>query len=90
MSGPRSSRCCGQLDFLGGELAEADFAIAKEAVGDPAVRRLMTIPGIDVIVAISIIAAVGDFARFESADKLVAYPRNASQDSSVRQLASDP
>ena len=62
-----------QLDFLGGELAEADFAIAKEAVGDPAVRRLMTIPGIDVIVAISIIAAVGDFARFESADKLVAY-----------------
>lgn len=62
-----------QLDFLGGELLEADQAIAKEAVGDPAVRRLMTIPGVDVVVAVSIIAAVGDFSRFGSADKLVAY-----------------
>lgn len=62
-----------QLDFLGGELLAADQAIAKEAVDDPAVRRLMTIPGVDVIVAISILAAVGDFTRFPSADKLVAY-----------------
>ena len=53
-------------------------------------RLILTIPGIDVIVAISIIAAVGDFARFESADKLVADLGRASRDSSVRQLASDP
>ena len=33
----------------------------------------MTIPGVDVIVAVSIIAAVGDFSRFDSPDKLVAY-----------------
>jgi transposase len=62
-----------QLDFLGEELLAADRAIAAEAVNDSVVRRLMTIPGVDVIVAISILAAVGDFARFESADKLVAY-----------------
>ena len=33
----------------------------------------MTVPGIDVAVAVSILAAVGDFSRFESPDKLVAY-----------------
>lgn len=33
----------------------------------------MTIPGIDMIAGMSIIAAVGDFFRFPSADKLVAY-----------------
>lgn len=62
-----------QLDFLSTELAAADRAIAQQVVGDQAVRRLMTIPGVDVIVAVSIIAAVGDFSRFESPDKLVAY-----------------
>lgn len=62
-----------QLDFLGGELAHADRAIAQQALGDQAIRRLMTIPGVDVIVAVSIVAAVGDFSRFESPDKLVAY-----------------
>ena len=62
-----------QLDFLNSELAAADRAIAQQVVGDQAVRRLMTIPGVDVIVAVSIIAAVGDFSRFESPDRLVAY-----------------
>jgi transposase len=62
-----------QLDFLTGELSGADRAMAQEALEDPAVRHLMTIPGIDMIVAVSILAAVGDFSRFPSADKLVAY-----------------
>ncbi len=33
----------------------------------------MTVPGIDVTVAIAIVAAVGDFSRFESPDRLVSY-----------------
>src|SRR3546814_7756006 len=33
----------------------------------------MTIPGVDVTVAVSVVAAVGDFSRFASPDKLVAY-----------------
>jgi transposase len=33
----------------------------------------MTVPGINVTVAASIVAAVGDFSRFESPDRLVAY-----------------
>src|SRR3546814_13820912 len=33
----------------------------------------MTIPGVDVTCAVSVVAAVGDFSRFASPDKLVAY-----------------
>jgi len=33
----------------------------------------MTIPGVDATVALSIVAAVGDFRRFSSPDKLVSY-----------------
>src|SRR5262245_12515152 len=33
----------------------------------------MTIPGVDATVALSIVAVVGDFARFPSPQKLVAY-----------------
>jgi transposase len=62
-----------QLDFHGGELAIVDSELAVEAFADPVVARLMTIPGVDAIAAISIVAAVGDFTRFTSADKLVAY-----------------
>jgi transposase len=62
-----------QLDFHGSELARVDKELASQALGDRAVARLMTIPGIDAIAAISIVAAVGDFTRFDDADKLVAY-----------------
>ena len=62
-----------QLDFHASELTAVDRDLAVEAFGDPVVARLMTIPGIDSIAAISIVAAVGDFSRFDNPDKLVAY-----------------
>jgi transposase len=62
-----------QLDFHGTELALVDRELAIEALGDPVVARLMTIPGVDAIAGISIVAAVGDFTRFDDPDKLVAY-----------------
>ena len=62
-----------QLDFHGNELALVDRELAVERFTDPVVARLMTIPGVDAIAAISIVAAVGDFTRFADADKLVAY-----------------
>jgi transposase len=62
-----------QLDFHGDELAIVDKELAIEALADPVVARLMTIPGIDAIAGISIVAAVGDFTRFDDPDKLVAY-----------------
>src|SRR5215469_12026155 len=62
-----------QLDFHAGELAVVDRELALEALPDPVVARLMTIPGVDAIAAISIFAAVGDFTRFADPGKLVAY-----------------
>jgi transposase len=66
-----------QLDFHAEELRLIDrdlgqVALAEDEIG-AAVRRLMTIPGVDATVALSIVAAVGDFTRFRSPDKLVAY-----------------
>lgn len=62
-----------QLDFHGEELRVVDRDIAVEALDDPVVARLMTVPGIDVTVAVSVIAAVGDFSRFSSPGQLVSY-----------------
>jgi transposase len=62
-----------QLDFHGTELAEVERDIAVDAIDDPIIARLMTIPGVNVTVAMSLVAAVGDFARFESPDRLVSY-----------------
>ena len=62
-----------QLDFHDQELKVVDHELAVEAVGDPIVARLMTIPGVDATAAVAILAAVGDFSRFTGADKLVAY-----------------
>ncbi len=62
-----------QIDFHGEELAEVERDIAVDAVDDPVIARLMTVPDINVTVATSIVAAVGDFARFGSPDRLVSY-----------------
>lgn len=62
-----------QIDFHGDELAEVERDIAVDAVDDPVIARLMTVPGINVTVAMSVVAAVGDFSRFESPDRLVSY-----------------
>lgn len=62
-----------QLDFHGEELAAVERDIAIDVVDDPVIARLMTVPGINVTVAMSIVAAVGDFSRFESPDRLVSY-----------------
>jgi transposase len=76
-----------QLDFHGEELRLIDADLARIALAREEVTRLMTIPGVDATVALSIVAAVGDFGRFRSPDKLVSYlglnPR-------VRQSGSQP
>ena len=62
-----------QLDFHGHELRIIDAELARVALGSPEVKRLMTIPGVDATVALSIVAAVGDFGRFRAPEKLVSY-----------------
>jgi hypothetical protein len=58
-------------------IAQATFAsmieIGDGKATDSAVRRLMTITGVDLTVSVGIIAAIGDVARFTSPQKLVSY-----------------
>ena len=76
-----------QLDFHGQELQIIDAQLSQIALASDDVKRLMTIPGVDSTVALSIVAAVGDFGRFASPGQLVSYlglnPR-------VRQSGSQP
>lgn len=62
-----------EIDRLGEDLAGLDTEIAKDAVDDPQVRRLLTIAGVNAIVATGIIAAIGDIRRFREPQKLVSY-----------------
>jgi transposase len=67
------ARHLGELDRIGAELAELDRALAKQALRDDRVRRLMTIGGVNAVVAMSVLAAIGDITRFSSPEKLVSY-----------------
>ena len=62
-----------QIGFLDSEVAEVERLIALDALQWPDVKRLMTVPGVNVIVAATFLAAVGDIGRFASARKLVGY-----------------
>jgi transposase len=47
------------LDRLGEDLKVIERDLARSALADEAVKRLMTIPGVDMIVALAIVAAIG-------------------------------
>lgn len=61
--------------------------IAAVALEDVDVKRLMTIPGIDMVVAVGVMAAIGRIDRFASPEKLVAY---LGLNPSVRQSGDGP
>src|SRR4051794_10294386 len=61
--------------------------LARSALADESVTRLMTIPGIDMVVALALKAAIGDIARFERPQKLVSY---LGLNPSVRQSGPGP
>jgi transposase len=65
--------CLGQLDFCESEIAAIEKRIATEALRSPEIRRLMTVPGVNVICAATFMAAVGDIHRFTDRRKLVGY-----------------
>ena len=62
-----------ELDRLGEDLAVLDREIGVAVVDDPAVKRLLTIAGVNVTVAAGLVAAIGDIERFSSPQKLVSY-----------------
>jgi transposase len=62
-----------ELDRLGEDLVSLDREVAQAILGNPAVERLITITGVNVIVAAGLVAAIGDIRRFASPQKLVSY-----------------
>ena len=62
-----------QLDFLAGELKRVDRDVAQICLARADVKRLMTIPGVDMITAATMIAVIGDIARFATSRHLVGY-----------------
>jgi transposase len=62
-----------ELDRLGEDLQVLDREIAQSVCDDPAVRRLLTISGVNLTVAAGLVAAIGDIHRFDSPQKLVSY-----------------
>ena len=47
--------------------------LARSALADDGVKRLMTIPGVDMTVALAMKAAIGGVTRFDEPQKLVSY-----------------
>jgi transposase len=62
-----------ELDRLEAELARSEEALAKAGLADERARRLMTIPGVNLTVAVGLIAAIGEVSRFAGPEKLVSY-----------------
>lgn len=62
-----------ELERVSHQRAEIDKVVAQQALDDPRALRLMTIPGVSSIVASTVLASIGDIARFPSPDKLSSY-----------------
>jgi len=60
-------------DALQGEVQRLERTLAGHALKSQSVRRLMTIPGVGSITALSIVSVIGEVSRFPSARHLVGY-----------------
>src|SRR3954470_14654641 len=76
-----------QVDFLAGELEQLDLILGADALSDRDALRLMTIPGVSVVTAIALLAAIGDIGGFATPRQLVAY---LGLDPRVRQSGTQP
>ena len=76
-----------EFDRLGEDLQVIERDLARSALEDEGVKRLMTIPGVDMIVALAMKAAIGEVSRFDESQKLVKLSR---PEPSVRQSGPGP
>ena len=79
--------CLRQIAFLDGEIAIIERELARHALSCEQIRRLMTVPGVDLIVAATFMAQIGDIRRFAMARHLVGY---LGLDPRVRQSGAQP
>ena len=76
-----------EFDRLSDDLRVIERDLARSALEDEGVKRLMTIPGVDMTVALAMKAAIGDVSRFDEPQKLVSY---LGLNPSVRQSGPGP
>ena len=76
-----------QIEYLDREIREVERVIALDTLQWPEAKRLMSVPGVNVIVAATFLAAVGDIRRFPDPRKLVGY---LGLDPRVRQSGPGP
>jgi len=62
-----------QLDFLQKEIDVLDQELARRGYQSDGVKLLMTLPGVDVATAESMVAAWGDMKRFPDGDRAASY-----------------
>jgi transposase len=79
--------CLRQVDFLDREVEELERGLARMALASEEIRRLMTVPGVNLVSAATFVATVGDIRRFETPRKLVSY---VGLDPRVRQSGEAP
>ena len=75
------------FDRLTDDLKAIERDLAQSALSDERAKRLMTIPGVDMVVALALIAAIGDVERFARPAQLVGY---LGLNPSVRQSGPGP
>ena len=61
------------IEHLNEELKLLEKDIAKQSYAEDKVKLLMTLPGVDMNTAITLVAALGDISRFKNADKAASY-----------------
>jgi transposase len=76
-----------QIAFVDTEISAVEKLIAQQALGWEEIRRLMTVPGVNMICATTFIAAIGHADRFITQGKIVAY---LGLDPKVRQSGETP
>jgi transposase len=77
-----------QLDLVGHQIEDVEGQLAELGSKDPAVQKLMTLPGVDFYSAQVILEEIGDITRFPSEKKLSSYaglvPRVAQSGTTLR------
>jgi transposase len=58
-----------QIDQIEGSLKLIEGDIVRSAIDDPIIRRLMSLPGVDMAVASRVAVAIGDIRRFPNPQK---------------------
>src|SRR5450759_1403004 len=75
------------IDAVDLEVEEVEKSLARHALQDADVRRLMTIPGVGLTTAVALVAVIGDVKRFPRPNQLVGY---LGLDPKVRQSGGRP